>query len=680
MHIEILVLSSDETLVSAVREAARPRFEVTTTADLEEASRMLAVSAIGVLLADMRSLGSDVPAVLGRLKIFEPALVTIIAGNRSDADSLLGLVNAGDIYRFLMRPVSPGQTRLFIEAAARHHQSLLADGTVESAEPEVERRVPIIPAAAAATVIGVALGGWWLLSGEADPESSVQMAAESRASSASKSQVAIPSPPPAGVAVADTAATQPDPQPSEDFNPDSTSAADRATTQSPDPHAGYVRVNEPGDNREPGVSEAMAEATSGDAETHNPEVPAQTPELTPEPDLTRSVAAAPAAIETETVDVEAASATPELFESRLSEERGRRLVVSASDAIAEGDLDEAATRLARAEEAGQSVTAEFAAARDALAQARAAQQRSTLLRLARTRTEQGWLVEPADDSALTYLNAAREAGADEASLAPILAELTSKLLATALVAISKERFDVAEAVLRSARDIGASENTLLAASQALAQGRDDVALRQALAENDRQLGLARARIDEGRLLEPAEDSAAFHLSELQRRAPSTEGLADARVALAGNLMDRVWSAIYENELDAGEELLGRAAGFGANAEDVALAQRQLDAAQERLELPARTTVAQVSAARTRYVPPEYPSGARRRGVEGWVELEYTVNEEGKVEDISIADAQPRNTFERAAINALRRWEYEASALSSSGGPARLNVRIQFSLQ
>lgn len=57
------------------------------------------------------------------------------------------------------------------------------------------------------------------------------------------------------------------------------------------------------------------------------------------------------------------------------------------------------------------------------------------------------------------------------------------------------------------------------------------------------------------------------------------------------------------------------------------------------------------------VPPVYPPRAFRAGVSGWVLLVYTVTETGGVREISVRDADPPSVFNRAAIDAARRWQY-----------------------
>ncbi len=68
------------------------------------------------------------------------------------------------------------------------------------------------------------------------------------------------------------------------------------------------------------------------------------------------------------------------------------------------------------------------------------------------------------------------------------------------------------------------------------------------------------------------------------------------------------------------------------------------------------------------IPPQYPQRAASRGINGWVQLEFTITESGGVEDIIVIAAEPTGYFERAAERALARWKYKPKIVE--GRPAR----------
>jgi bla regulator protein blaR1 len=61
--------------------------------------------------------------------------------------------------------------------------------------------------------------------------------------------------------------------------------------------------------------------------------------------------------------------------------------------------------------------------------------------------------------------------------------------------------------------------------------------------------------------------------------------------------------------------------------------------------------------------PLYPPAARERGLEGWVNLTYRIDLDGRPFDVSIDAAQPDGVFERAALQALQQWRFDAAAAS-----------------
>lgn len=80
---------------------------------------------------------------------------------------------------------------------------------------------------------------------------------------------------------------------------------------------------------------------------------------------------------------------------------------------------------------------------------------------------------------------------------------------------------------------------------------------------------------------------------------------------------------------------------------------------------------------TRRVPPEYPARAQRRGLEGYVEVRFTIRPDGSVDSNSlrVVEARPRNVFERAAMRAISRWQFPEAA-----GPREARQRLVFRLE
>ncbi len=110
---------------------------------------------------------------------------------------------------------------------------------------------------------------------------------------------------------------------------------------------------------------------------------------------------------------------------------------------------------------------------------------------------------------------------------------------------------------------------------------------------------------------------------------------------------------------------GGAAGSGAEASGGGFA--QIYGVGEIDEAPART----------RYVPPEFPSSARLRGFVGWVRLVFVVTATGSVEDIVVAELHGADDFAEAARAAAARWEFRPGRLNGRAVAVRCSVKITF---
>src|SRR5688572_16078760 len=123
----ILVLSRDTNLVETVKKAAPRGVPVAFAPDLDHVAEKLSNLKPGVLVADTAST-ADVASMVAQLTQHFPELVVVVAGKREDSSSLMQLTAAGRIFRFLLTPLSHGQTRLALEAAVKQHLDLSAAG------------------------------------------------------------------------------------------------------------------------------------------------------------------------------------------------------------------------------------------------------------------------------------------------------------------------------------------------------------------------------------------------------------------------------------------------------------------------------------------------------------------------------------------------------------------------
>ena len=72
--------------------------------------------------------------------------------------------------------------------------------------------------------------------------------------------------------------------------------------------------------------------------------------------------------------------------------------------------------------------------------------------------------------------------------------------------------------------------------------------------------------------------------------------------------------------------------------------------------------------------PGYPAGALLRGAKGHVDVEFTVNSAGRVENARIAAAEPKGVFDAAALAAVQRRRY---AEDGARAPKVIQERFDF---
>lgn len=77
--------------------------------------------------------------------------------------------------------------------------------------------------------------------------------------------------------------------------------------------------------------------------------------------------------------------------------------------------------------------------------------------------------------------------------------------------------------------------------------------------------------------------------------------------------------------------------------------------------------------------PRYPRRARERGIEGWVRLEIVVKPNGTVGDARVIDANPKQIFDQAALEAIQRWRFKPTYRDGRAVEQRVVQEINFRL-
>jgi TonB family protein len=295
------------------------------------------------------------------------------------------------------------------------------------------------------------------------------------------------------------------------------------------------------------------------------------------------------------------------------------------------------------------------------------------LALATQRIADGHLLEPDRDSARYYVQEALRADPQNAAALDAQRNLAAKLMEDARSAIDRRDFARALSVIEAADGIAVAANiealqNLLAAARKQA----DTDAGSQLLKN------ANERLLQDRLIEPANDNAKYFYQTLKQLEPGNPALASVLQDLGTRLSAKARRALILGQLDAAKNWLDELGSIGFNSAEVVSVQHDLDAAvAQRNFMTTLIPASQLSVLKT--VQPNYPSRAVNGKIEGWVDVEFTVAESGKVKDVSVRASSTPGVFDEAALKAVSQWRYQPVLRDAKAVPVRSEIRIRFTL-
>ncbi len=726
--VDVLVLSKDEEFLSTVRESARGVHNIIHANTLAQADEAVKSQKVGVAVVDAAMVGDNVEKLTVHLRKTAPRLVSIVAGRRDDGEMLMDLINRGKVYRFLLKPVSPGRARLAVEASAKHHLEA----------PDAAFKIVGSPAPAAAKA--------------AAKPARTRPAPKAKPAPQAKQARTVP-----------TIVVEPRPVPVapptfvNDALGDAFDGEDSSFTETMTgifKSVGDTFATVTGRDRDADLPPPEAQFDAGDSGDSifqnsrvlgvgavavvillsagwwffggsDDAVPISRPQSdTPVVNEADPIFGMPAAADSNT-EIE------ELTEkAQLAAAAGQIFNPPGSNAI---ELYLAATNAAPGDTA---VAAELA----------------TVIDQALSMAESSLLARNSADADAALQRVAM-AEPNNARLPFLTAQLTQMQLRdfidSSRQAIRDGRFEDAATALTAARALGLDDSAEI----------DVVAgeLRASLSEQqvDDVLAKATARLDEGKLTTPSNDNARYFYELALRNDPGNAAALQGLGLVASKLVFQARTEIDAGRFEAAEVLLADARRLDPNSSELAssnvalnsardeVAQQQRAAAElaaaEQLaaeqvaaepavpDVPAQTfaieateaddftpeevaitaaadpvevadegtedaaplpvaqtqTIVPIAASlltRTRYVAPKYPRAAQRRRQTGWVELEFTVDFDGSVESVAVIASDPGVTFVASAVTAVEKWEFEPIMDNGTAVQKRATVRMMFAVE
>jgi len=105
---------------TAIRAVSADRNVVLATT-LTKVSDALEQRQAGVLVTDFTTNSAVLQKMIGALKQHLPELVTIVISGSRDTTDMINLINFGQVFRFMLKPIEPETLRHDINAAAARH-------------------------------------------------------------------------------------------------------------------------------------------------------------------------------------------------------------------------------------------------------------------------------------------------------------------------------------------------------------------------------------------------------------------------------------------------------------------------------------------------------------------------------------------------------------------------------
>jgi TonB family protein len=714
--VAIAALTQDRALIGLLRSVVDPATDLLLVNSEAELTPHLNGRRVSVTLLDSMFIEGDLGAMAERLRATWPDLVLVVVGTAEEQSKVASQITSGVVYRFLHRPVSAPRVRLFVEAALRRHEVENVERTLEQTRPDFSRLEPKTPRtpgqqrtillglAAAALMVAIA-GGWYALSSHGAPPEIQQPVAAIVASPASDETAPVPAPvskpraqipeeKPMNSARIATPAPAPAPAPAAATSrQDTDSVADRLrdapAAAAPAPQAA-APATQAAATQKP-VALTLTESA--------PQTPPPPPVLTHEQRLHEQLTEAEAALQRGELATPPGRNAVELFRGALELDPSNtlakaglvrvadRLLSAAERALTAGNPEDAKNMVDVAETLTPATArgaflamqiemeherAALTRVNDADAQDKAAKG-ATYLRLANTRLRSGSLIEPAEDNARFYLEAARQIVLDDPALEEISRALQKELLTRAATAANTGDAADTERWLANADGAGAGRQEISAIRRLL----QDTVIGTRAGKITTLAQSFNGALAANNLLQPANSSAKSYLLALMNTDAANPAVASGRQGLGSAYLREMKAALGRGDLNTADAWLLEARTIGFTSEELNAADGELNAARAAAAQHS-SVVGANSLARIEYVAPKLPAMMRNRSMNGWVELEFTVRTDGSTSDIVVTNSSPRKLFDSSAAYAISQWRYKPVMQNGKPVEQRAAVRIRFS--
>jgi serine/threonine-protein kinase len=123
---DILVVDNDEEVYQEIKKLYKANAQVFFSANIENALTLLEQKEnIGIVVSDVKVNSEDITDLIVALKFHYPLIQTVITTKVSDGEIMQKLINHGQIFRVLFKPLLPDSTEKTLQGAVRKYHELL---------------------------------------------------------------------------------------------------------------------------------------------------------------------------------------------------------------------------------------------------------------------------------------------------------------------------------------------------------------------------------------------------------------------------------------------------------------------------------------------------------------------------------------------------------------------------
>ncbi|HET7843001.1 MAG TPA: response regulator [Xanthomonadales bacterium] len=120
----VLVIEDDPNVQQRLREILQPYYQVRFATTAERALQILEQHETGVVISETEVEQGDLTGMLKTLKVYHPHIATVVVTERANAQLAMDLINEGQVYRMLIKPVRMGSCRLSVDSAIGRYWQL----------------------------------------------------------------------------------------------------------------------------------------------------------------------------------------------------------------------------------------------------------------------------------------------------------------------------------------------------------------------------------------------------------------------------------------------------------------------------------------------------------------------------------------------------------------------------